>query len=539
MSGITVFQAAKVVTLDRNRPEATHVAVRDGRILAVGGPDCAVPWGGGTPDDRLKDAVVYPGFVEGHAHMMAGPVWSKTYIGYHDRIDPDGGFWPGVTSVDLAIARLREAAARLPEGEPLSAWGFDPIFFDAKRLDRRDLDQVATDRMVVVQHSNGHVLTCNSYALAEVGYDQGTNIEGVVMDAEGPNGELQEMAAMFPVQRRAGLRDLRVGPDAAREYAKVAMRAGVTTATDLFAAMQEADADALAEVCGDPGHCLRIVPALNAMQGSPTDVRDLALALRARSTDMLRLGAVKLMTDGSIQGYSARIKWPGYVTGAPNGIWNMAPDLIFETVDVLHAAGVQMHVHTNGDEASEVVIDAIEAAVARHGLGDHRHVLQHGQMIGESQFRRMAALGIAANLFANHLWYFGDQHAAKTIGEDRAMRMDACRAALDAGVLMSIHSDAPVTPLGPLTVAWCAATRLTASGRVLGPAQRIAAEEAIRAVTLGAAATLHLDDEVGSLETGKKADFAILAEDPLAVPVEAMRDVEVLGTVSGGRMFLA
>ena len=94
---------------------------------------------------------------------------------------------------------------------------------------------------------------------------------------------------------------------------------------------------------------------------------------------------VKLMTDGSSQGYSARIKWPGYVTGAPNGIWNMAPDLIHETVDVLHAAGVQMHVHVNGDEASEVVIDAIEAAVAKHGLGDQRHVLQHGQMIGAAQ----------------------------------------------------------------------------------------------------------------------------------------------------------
>ena len=158
-------------------------------------------------------------------------------------------------------------------------------------------------------------------------------------------------------------------------------------------------------------------------------------------------------------------------------------------------------------------------------------------MIGADQFRRMAALGLCANLFANHIWYFGDQHAGLTLGPDRAARMDACRAALDAGVTLSIHSDAPVTPMGPLTVAWCAAERMTESGRVLGPAQRITAAEALTAVTLGAAATLKLDAEIGSIETGKKADFAVLAEDPTAVPAARLREVEVIGTVSGGRAF--
>ena len=94
-------------------------------------------------------------------------------------------------------------------------------------------------------------------------------------------------------------------------------------------------------------------------------------------------------------------------------------------------------------------------------------------MMGPDQFRRCRELGLSVNIFANHIWYFGDQHAALTIGEDRARRMDACRSALDAGLNVAVHSDAPVTPLGPLFTAWCAVNRLTGSGRVLGAAQRI------------------------------------------------------------------
>ena len=138
-------------------------------------------------------------------------------------------------------------------------------------------------------------------------------------------------------------------------------------------------------------------------------------------------------------------------------------------------------------------------------------------MADEAQFRRMAALGVCVNLFANHIWYFGDQHYELTMGPDRAMRLDACGSALRNGVPLAIHSDAPVTPMGPLHVAWCAVNRLTPSGRVLGENQRISVEAALRAITLGAAFTLKLDGEIGSIETGKKADFAVLGADPLAV----------------------
>ena len=160
-------------------------------------------------------------------------------------------------------------------------------------------------------------------------------------------------------------------------------------------------------------------------------------------------------------------------------------------------------------------------------------------MIDAPLFRRMAALGLSANLFANHIWHWCDQHAEVTMGLDRAARLNACASALAHGVPLAIHSDAPVTPLSPLHVAWCAVNRVTPKGRVLGETERLTVEQALHAVTLTAAWTLGLDGEIGSIEPGKRVDFCVLEEDPLAVDPMALKDVRVWGTVFGGAVHRA
>jgi predicted amidohydrolase YtcJ len=152
-------------------------------------------------------------------------------------------------------------------------------------------------------------------------------------------------------------------------------------------------------------------------------------------------------------------------------------------------------------------------------------------------FRRIKALGLCCNLFANHIYYWGEEHVALTMGLARAMRMDACGTALRLGIPFAIHSDAPVTPLGPLFTAWCAVMRETAAGRVLGEGERISVADALRAITLGAAYTLKRDHCVGSIEVGKFADFAVLDEDPLATEPRRLRDIPVHATVRGGTVF--
>jgi len=541
MSEITVFKAKSIITMDPNLPRATHVAVQDGRILAVGGANCANAWGAVRHDDTLAETVLMPGLVEGHAHMMAGAIWQYIYTGFHDRIDPDGVLWPGLSDLESVVDRLAGIEQDLPDGAPLIGWGFDPIFLASDRLSRAHLDRVSSTRPVVILFSNFHLMCVNSAALDLVGYDRETNVEGVVKGSDGrPTGELQEMAAMFPIMRRMGIdfRGLTARDEAVRAYASVANRAGVTTVTDLFSQMENEDLEALKRVTSGSDFPLRVVPVLGVMGASPDEIITQVQHMRRNSTEKLRMGAVKLMTDGSIQGWTARVKWPGYVGGQPNGIWNTAPDQIRTYCTAFHAAGVQMHIHVNGDQASEVVIDALAEAMTHSPWRGHRHVLQHGQMMGMDQFRRAADLGLAVNLFANHIWYFGDQHVELTMGEDRARRMDATRSALDAGCALAIHSDAPVTPMGPLFTAWCAVNRRTMSGHVLGPAQALTVPEALHAITLGAAYTLHLDAEIGSIETGKRADFAVLGDDPLAVAPDALKDVPVLGTVFGGLVHL-
>lgn len=544
----TVFAARKILTMNPAQPEATHVAVRDGRILAVGSAADAQAWGPCARDDRFAGKVLMPGLVEGHSHAMEGGLWQFPYVGFYPRRGPDGTLWQGLTGFDAVVARLAAAARELdargvPDDAPLLAWGFDPIFFGEARMSVRHLDRVSATRPIVIMHASMHLMNVNSATLARAGIDRDTDIEGIARFPGGePTGELQEFAAMFPVTRLIGNLFRRVGMSETglRMFAQVAVQAGVTTATDLVNDLSDDSVGSMARVCAQEDFPLRLVPAFrppDAMRGDEGPAR-LRAAMRANH-ERLHAGMVKLVVDGSIQGFTARVRWPGYFNGAPNGIWVLPPDAVHEAVQTFHAAGFQLHIHTNGDEATELALDAVEQALTRHPRADHRHTLQHCQMADEAQFARMARLGMCVNLFANHIYYWGDAHLALTMGPDRARRMDACGTALRLGVPFAIHSDAPITPLAPLFTAWCAVNRTTAAGVVLGEAERITVAQALSAITLGAAFTLRLDHEIGSIAVRKRADFCVLDDDPLAVAPAALKDIGVWGTVVGGRVFEA
>ncbi|PRE18023.1 amidohydrolase [Burkholderia multivorans] len=543
---VTIFAARRILTMNPAQPAATHVAVRDGRILAVGDADDAAAWhtrfGACATDDTLRDQVLMPGFVEGHCHLMEGAMWDAAYVGYYDRRGPDGTRWPGLRSLDAVLDRLAQAERAMTDDGPLLAWGFDPIFFGTSRLTVRELDRVSARRPIAILHASVHLMNVNGAMLAQAGIDEDTDIDGISRDADGrPTGELQEFAAMFPVYRAIGSKlAISAGeqPHAIRNFGRVAQLAGVTTATDLVNDLSPAGNRTLRDVTGDVDYPVRIVPAF-APQRSPARSADSVLAEVARNTDKLRFGAVKFIVDGSIQGFTARVRWPGYAGGQPNGLWLIPPAQLVEVFAPFHRAGLQLHIHTNGDEATEVVLDAMTTLLARDPRPDHRHTLQHCQMADAAQLERIRALGMCVNFFANHLYYWGDAHYAQTIGPDRANRMDAAGSAQRLGIPYALHSDAPITPLNPLFTAWCAVQRETASGRVLGEHERISVDDALRAITLGAAYTLKMDHLVGSIEVGKFADFAVLDDDPSRVAPARLKDVRVWGTVLGGRVFRA
>jgi predicted amidohydrolase YtcJ len=543
-SEVRVLVARKLLTMNPHQPLATHVAIRDGKILSVGTLEDMRQWTDVEPDTTFRDKVLMPGLVEGHSHLMEGAMWSEVYVGYYERRGPDGKRWPGLKTLDAVIERLQEAEREVEDPDtPVLAWGFDPIFFGNERLTVNHLDLVSATRPIAILHASVHLMNVNTPMLDMSGIDEETDVDGIVRDANGRlTGELQEFAAMFPVYRVIGNRlalSAADNPEAVWNFGKVAQLAGVTTATDLLNDLSDKGIRNLVEITRDENFPIRLVPAFAPQrnpEGGPTRVHT---AARQHNSAKLRVGPVKFIVDGSIQGFTARLRWPGYVNGRQNGLWLIPPEQFVETFLPFHVAGLQLHIHTNGDEATELVLDAIETILSRHPRSDHRHTLQHCQMADARQLARAARLGMCVNFFSNHIYYWGDAHYTQTMGADRANRMNAAGTASELGITFAMHSDAPITQLNPLFTAWCAVTRQTSSGRVLGEAEQLSVKDALRAITLGAAYTIGMDDVIGSIEVGKFADFAVLDEDPSEVPAERLVQLAVWGTILGGRVFKA
>ena len=245
MNSITVYPARKILTMNPMQPEARAVAVRDGRILAVADDiETMRGWGELQVDDRFADRVLMPGMVEGHCHVLEGGMWRYTYVGYYDRVSPDGRRWPGLKSIAAVLERLREAEAALPDPDtPLLAWGFDPIYFGGPRMVREQLDSVSGTRPIVVIHTSLHLINVNTMVLEAAGIEADSPVDGIVIGADGrPTGELQDFAAMFLAFTVAG-GEFFSGTESEQavwNFARVAQLAGVTTATDLLNDLSDA-----------------------------------------------------------------------------------------------------------------------------------------------------------------------------------------------------------------------------------------------------------------------------------------------------------
>lgn len=538
----TIFTARSIRTVDPDRPMATAVAVDGDRIVGVGDlADLTTQFPDAEIERRFDGEVLLPGFVEAHCHVLEGAMWAFPYLGFFGRTAPDGAYWDGLKSLDAMIERLTEIEQAMEPGtEPLVAWGFDPLYLDDDRLVAGHLDRVSATRPILVFHASGHIATVNTAMLDHEGIGKDFDFEGVPLDDVGlPTGELQEPAAMALAM--TGFRpiiDAMSDKESFWRFGSSARRSGCTTVTELGASRVDVAeiVEGWQEVVNDDAFPARVVVKHNPVNmARPIDeILDLYADLSAQSTSKLRLGSVKMLLDGSIQGFTARLNDPGYIGDTPNGLWLVTPERFAELFSALHGAQINVHVHCNGDQAVDLFLDTLEPIVAAGTWTDHRHTVQHCQLTTPAQYERLAAIGANANLFTNHIYFWGDQHADLTVGAERAATMDSCATADAKGVRYAIHSDASVTPLGHLMTMWCAVNRQTATGRTLGADECINPERALRAATIDAAHQLHLDDEIGSIEVGKLADFVVLSDDPVMVDPMSIKDIDVIATVLGG-----
>lgn len=527
-----VFFNGTVLTMDSDNQIAEAVSVRDGRIERVGSSeDILATVGDDTELVDLRGRALLPGFVDAHGHFPG----SGQVVFAADLQSPPIGT---VQNMDDLVARLRDHAERRPDGW-ITGFGYDDtLLAEGRHPTREDLDKVSAERPIAISHISGHLVAVNSAALAEL------NISALTPDPDGgrivrsgggdgePTGVLEETAARTAIEPMfdIGLSELvRMTTLASEQYLAV----GVTTAS----------------AGGMPRGFVQILHWLSRVNIFPQRVALFPLfeeieqevwqgefVLADYEGGRVSVPRVKLIADGSIQGFTGYLSAPYYTAYHGDAEYRGYPSIpreaLFEQVDGLYERRIQFAIHTNGDAAIEDALDAVAAAAQQHDWPEARPLLIHAQMARQDQVLRMAELGVTPSYFPTHTYYWGDRHAAIFIGPERAANISPARWSLDAGLRFSAHSDTPITPMLPLQLVWSQVNRETTGGLVLGESQRIDVMSALRAITIDAAWQVFMDDEIGSIEPGKAADLVILSQSPLTT--EDVRDLVVERTVIAG-----
>ena len=399
---ITVFVAKQIVTMNQSNPTSSHVAVRDGRVLGAGTLDEVACWGPYELDDTFREHVLVPGMIEVHAHSFEGLTGAVPYQGWFDRKAPDGRTLRGIRTFEDLIDDLRRLDAELDDpDEPLVTIGFDPVYFEGARVDKTHLDAASATRPIFLFHANAHLATVNSAMLAQSGIDRDAPTVGVARGPDGePNGELQEMPAIALARSAVSKLFTMIGhEDTIWNWGKMAHRVGLTSVGDLGGQLLTSPQliERWTRIVNDEAFPARVtVHNLAGAIGSGADFDGVARAfvdLRAQhQSDKLRFSGVKFVLDGSIQGWTAVMNWPGYITGTDHGQMLTVPEQFVDWAHPFHRAGIPIHIHCNGTATIDLAIDTIDQLLREYAWLDHRHTIQHSQLTTEAQLRRMKNL---------------------------------------------------------------------------------------------------------------------------------------------------
>ncbi len=549
MEEITVYTAAQIHTMDLGRPEASAVAVSEGRIVSVGSIESMQPWLRRYPhviDDRYRDKVMMPGFIDPHTHLrLSGTYMGLEYVGPIDSAAPNG-IRKGLPSRDAVLNQLRALAAEHDDPKvPITAWGYDPASQEG-HLDRDMLDQISDSVPIWVIAYAPHIVYANTPMIEMIGVDDDSVGHGIGRYPDGRlNGWFVETEATALATRPVAKQvyGTNAGRDAIDRMGAVAKGAGVTTTADLVWGMAdgfEPEWNDHASAIAEGTFPLRIFmipfePKLVREFGS--EMLHFLETKRAEGNDRLNTHGVKYVNDGSYPSMTLVMNEPGYLDedGAHTGEipWEDMVDRMLP----FWKAGVQIHSHANGDRTLDMTLDTLEALQRIHPRFDHRFTVEHYCISSPAQARRLAALGGQASVNIYFVHFRAQLHSEHGFGPDRSEATARLGSLQRAGAPFALHSDfnLVVTPLSPLLAAWCAVNRVGADGEtVMAPGERISVDSALRAITIDAAYILNRDSSLGSLEVGKHADFTILDDDPYEVAPEQIKDVAVHDTVLNG-----
>lgn len=513
----------KIATGDANGTSADAMAIKGGNIIGIGSASDVE----GLKDPTTQivdggDGFIVPGFVEPHMHLWS-TVLADSWLNCSAIENP---------TFDDVVAKLKAEAANTAAGDWIQGQLFDPSLYAGEpELTRAILDQVSTEHPVGVLNASMHYLYVNSKALELAGVTEETpdppggffgKTDGKLNGIVGESGAILKFMAVIPqrsqAQLAAGLIDIM---NKAASVGVTSMREGLTGAV-----MGPGEFSLLTQLNAANRLPVRISTAQHGLLGNEAWAS--AGVTPGAGDDMVRAVAWKVLSDGSNQGRSGYMR-DAYVGQPDNrGHANMDIEKCIALIKEGHDAGWQVMTHANGDAAIDMVVSAYEQALGDSAdAGDHRHRIEHCSLATSEHFERMARIGVQPSFLMNHVYYWGRVFRDYIIGAERANELDGVASALAAGLRPSLHSDYSVSPMQPLLSARTAVERkLRDGGDVLNEAERVSPSAALRAVTSDAAWQVHGDDR-GTLEVGKKADYAVLSANPWEADPSTWADITV------------
>lgn len=528
-----------VVTMNSDSPSANAVAVKDGKIIAVGkNQDIRKLAGRKTKTVDLKGKVMIPGLIDVHSHFPSSGLDGLVYV---DLNSPPVGT---IEKIDDIVEALKNRLQETVDGDWILGRGYDQTLIKERRHpSRSDLDRVSAKHPILITHTSGHLAVANSAAL---------ELAGITRDTPDPNGGkiwrnrdtgeptgLLEESAMQLVSKHTPPVSFEQNVEAVKEAVKQYTAAGVTTSIIASGGKQSFINLQKYSKLGILPIRITTMGTGGGLGSTSESSGELGGFITGFGNDMLKLGPVKLWQDGSIQGYTGYLSKPYHVPPGDDPDYRGHPlqsrETLTKRVIELHKAGYQIAVHANGDAAIDDILYAYRKAQEEFPLKDTRHRIEHAQMAREDQLDDMKELGITPSFYVSHTYFWGDQHWETFMGPERAARMSPLKSATKRGIKFSIHLDTPVTPMSPLQGVWSAVNRTTRSGEVVGPEQRVTPMQALRAVTIDAAWQNFEEDIKGSIEQGKYADFVILEKNPLSVDTAKIKDIKILETIINGK----
>lgn len=517
-----ILHHGNFVTVDAAQPRAQAVAIARGRFLAVGSNEDVLRLATGrSKKTDLGGKTVTPGFIDAHSHP------ASSGLSHLREVDCD------LRSIAEIQAAIRQRALATPQGQWVLGFKYDDTkTAEGRKLTRADLDAATTEHPVLITHRGGHTGYVNSLALqvADVN-DKTPDPPGGHFDRDASGrltGGLAENArAPFSrkIPRQVTRDDRREG---VKIISRMMTRTGVTSVHDTGGGPEDLRAYQDARESGGLAlrvYCLIRYPHLDEMirAGVRTGLGD----------EHVRVGAVKLMCDGSISERTARLREP-YV-GRPNdfGILVTPEPQLYEQARKAHAAGWQIGTHCNGDFAIDLTLRVYERLRKELPRRDPRFRLEHCTMVDDDLVRRIQALGAIPNPFSTYVYYHGEK--MREYGAERLNRMFAVRSFLDAGIRVTQTSDYPPGPFEPMMALQSQVTRTDIKGVVWGPKQKITVEEAIRVGTLHGAYASFEEQDKGSIEAGKLADLVVLGRDPFQENPATLVTIPIERTMVGSR----